>query len=95
LVVRLLLSLRKIHFMATSNSSIGGAGEPELIGAGQRTGEGAESVLPYLHDSLATKPGELFPADDSEPKPAKSLVGRVRRVLQNIKKTKRGRRGPP
>jgi hypothetical protein len=90
-----LLSLRKIFFMATSNSSNGGEVEPERISAGQRTGEGAQSVLPYLHDSLATKPGELFAADqDAEPKRVRSLAGRVRKVLQNIKIAKRTRRSP-
>jgi hypothetical protein len=81
--------------MATSSSSNGGEVEPDLTSAGQRTGEGAQSVLPYLHDSLATKPGELFAADEgSEPKPVRSLAGRVRRVLQNIKIAKRTRRAP-
>ena len=81
--------------MASSNSSIGGKAEPELTSAGQRTGEGAQSVLPYLHDALASKPAELLPADEAaEPKPARTLAGRVRRVLQNMKIAKRGRRGP-
>ena len=77
--------------MATTNPSIGG--ETELNCAGQRTGEGAQSVLPYLHDSLATKPGDLFPADQTEPKAVRSLAGRVRNVFQNMKTAKRQRSG--
>ena len=78
--------------MATSNSSADEKGF-ELTSPGQRTGEGAGSVLPYLHDSLATKPGELFPAE-STPKPAKSLASRVGKALLILKKKKnqRGRR---
>jgi hypothetical protein len=75
--------------MATSNSS-GDENAFELTSPGQRTGEGAGSVLPYLHDSLATKPGELFPADPT-PKPAKSLAGRVRKALFGPKKPKKKR----
>ncbi|HEX9718198.1 MAG TPA: hypothetical protein VGA59_00575 [Ramlibacter sp.] len=78
--------------MATSNSSIGGDDGFELTSPGQRTGEGAGSVLPYLHDSLATKPGELFPAE--HPKPAKSLAGRMRKALLDIRKPKKNQRGP-
>jgi hypothetical protein len=77
--------------MATSNSS-GNGTEFELTSPGQRTGEGAESVLPYLHDTLATKPGELFPADTA-PKPAKSLASRVGKALLILKKKKK-QRGP-
>ena len=76
--------------MATSNSSIGNNEEFELTGPGQRTGEGAGSVLPYLHESLASRPAELSPTDQPTKRtPARSLVDRVRRALLAIGKTKR------
>lgn len=62
----------------------------ELTSPGKRTGEGAESVLPYLHDSLATKPGELFPADQNpNSRAARSLVNRVRKALLRIRKIRK------
>lgn len=76
--------------MATSNSSSGDDDKFELTSPGQRTGEGAGSVLPYLHDSMATKPGELFPADHyTDHKPAKSLASRVRKALLGVKKKRK------
>ena len=81
--------------MPTSSSSNDGEGKRELNSPGQRTGEGAGSVLPYLHDSLASRPGELFPADQyGERKPPKSLAERVRRALQIIRMAKSGPREP-
>lgn len=81
--------------MPTSTSSIGGDGdEDKLTGPGHRTGEGAESVLPYLHDSLATRPGELFATGPStESKPKRSLASRVRRALLGLRKPTGGQRG--
>ena len=76
--------------MATSSSSTGDDDGFELTEPGQRTGEGAGSVLPYLHDSLATKPGELFPDDHyTERKPARTLAGRARRAILSLKKKKK------
>jgi hypothetical protein len=69
--------------MATSNSSIPGD-EPELTGPGHRTGEGAGSVLPYLHETFATRPGELFPSTPPKPK-RRSLASRVRKALLGAK----------
>jgi hypothetical protein len=75
--------------MATSNSSTNDD-EFELTSPGQRTGEGSGSVIPYLHESLATRPGALVPADHHEqPNPARSLARRVRRALLAIGKKKK------
>jgi hypothetical protein len=83
------MSLSKIQCMPTPKSSPKDD-DFELTSPGQRTGEGAGSVLPYLHDSIATKPGELFPADHySEHRPARTLAGRVRRAILTIKKKKK------
>jgi hypothetical protein len=82
--------------MPNANSSIGeDGGEDNLTTPGNRTGEGAESVLPYLQESLATRPGELFAAAPStERKPVRSLVSRLRRALLGmIRKAKGGQRG--
>lgn len=78
--------------MPTENSSIGDDGDDDLNSPGHRTGEGSESVLPYLHESLATRPGELFAAGSTERKPARSLAGRVRRLLLRIRKLSGDRR---
>lgn len=38
--------------------------------AGRRSGKGASSVMPYLNETLNSKPAPLEPADDLQP-PAK------------------------
>ena len=52
---------------------------------GRRSGKGSESIVPYLRDELASKPGELLPAEGYERKPSRSLASRVRRALLNLK----------
>lgn len=82
--------------MPTSNASIGSDGDPDKpTGPGHLTGEGSESVLPYLHDSQATRPGELLAqGQSSERKPARrSLASRVRRALLDLKQSKKGQSG--
>ena len=76
--------------MATSGSSIDDGDEFELTSPGRRTGEGSGSVIPYLHESLATRPGALLPADHyPERKPARSLAARVRGALLGMRKKKK------
>jgi hypothetical protein len=75
--------------MATSNSS-SKDDEFELTSPGRRTGEGSGSVIPYLHESIATRPGDLVPADhQAQPKSARSLARRVRRALLGLGKKKK------
>lgn len=75
--------------MATSNSSADDSAF-HLTSPGQRSGEGAGSVLPYLHESLASRPGELFPADPTPKYTAtQSLANGVRRALWRIRKTRK------
>jgi hypothetical protein len=76
------------------NSSRGRDPKRKLSSAGGRTGKGAESVVPYLHDELASKPQELLPADPfSESNAANnSFVGRVRKALRIITRKRRGPR---
>jgi hypothetical protein len=76
--------------MATSSSSRE-QGEFQLTSPGQRSGEGAGSVLPYLHDSLASKPAELFPSE-AVAKQGRSLAGRVGKAFLFFKKSKKERR---
>jgi hypothetical protein len=72
--------------MATSISFIDGD-ESELDGPGQRSGEGADSVIPYLLESLATRPAPLIPADhQTEHKPVRSLAVRVRGAFRSMRK---------
>ena len=61
--------------MATSISFMD-SDELELAGPGQRSGEGADSVIPYLLESLATRPAPLIPAEhhQKEHKPVTSLA---------------------
>ena len=65
------------------NSSISDGDERKLAGPGRRTGVGSESVVPYMHDELETKPQELPP---DQPKPRGSLVSRMRRAMFKLKK---------
>ncbi|HSV35556.1 MAG TPA: hypothetical protein VLI46_08360 [Ramlibacter sp.] len=55
----------------------------KVKGPGRRSGEGSESIVPYLHEELATKPQDLEP---DPPKPRKSLTSRVRRALSKLRK---------
>ncbi|MCM2252524.1 MAG: hypothetical protein NDJ19_09225 [Ramlibacter sp.] len=75
--------------MVTSNSSADDSAL-HLTSPGQRSGEGAASVLPYLHESLASRPAELSAADPT-PKytAAQSLANGVRRALWRIRKTRK------
>jgi hypothetical protein len=70
--------------MATSNSSRDDDAF-ELTSPGQRTGEGAQSVLPYLHESMATRPGELYASDQPRRAKRKSLASKVRKALLGTK----------
>jgi hypothetical protein len=76
------------------NSSRGDDPKGKLTSAGGRTGKGSESVVPYMHDELASKPQELLPADPfSESNAANnSFVGRVRKALRIITSKRRGPR---
>ena len=81
--------------MPTSSSSNDGEGKRELNSPGQRTGEGAGSILPYLHESLASRPGELFPdGQTGERRPPNTLAERVRKALRIIRMAKSGPREP-
>lgn len=66
----------------------------KLTRPGGRTGKGSESIVPYLHDELATKPQELLPADAFSESNAgiNSFVGRVRKALRRIRSKQRGPR---
>lgn len=74
--------------MATSNSSADDSAF-HLTSPGQRSGEGAGSVLPYLHEALASRPGDL--SADPIPKytAAQSLANGVRRALWRIRKARK------
>jgi hypothetical protein len=62
--------------MPAENSSIEPDDDDEwgLTRPGERNGEGSESLLPYLHDSLARKPQEL-PAPEPSKKAAPGPAG--------------------
>jgi hypothetical protein len=69
-----------------ANSSISDDGDDDarmLTRPGERTGEGLESIVPYLHEELATRPQELPP---DRPKPRRSLSSRFRKALMRLRK---------
>jgi hypothetical protein len=67
------------------NSSIRKGDKRKLSHPGRRTGEGTESIVPFLRDELATKPQDLEPADQ-QPNARKSLASRLRAGLRKLKK---------
>lgn len=87
------MSLRKIALMPASNSSINARDDDRVPAPGHRSGEGSESVLPFLHDSLATRPGELSPSVPAI-QPTRSVASRVRRTLARIRQLKGDEAGP-
>jgi hypothetical protein len=68
-----------------ANSSIPEDDKRKLTHPGQRTGEGTDSIVPFLRDELATKPADLG-ATDSQPKARKSLASRLRASLGKLKR---------
>lgn len=65
------------------DSSMTRKDDRQISRPGRRTGEGAQSVVPYLHEELATKPQDLEPL---APMPRKSLTSRVRKALSKLRK---------
>jgi hypothetical protein len=66
-----------------SNSARSKGGKGKLTYPGRRTGEGVASIVPYLHDELATKPQEL---SSDQPKARRSFASRMRTALLKLRK---------
>lgn len=69
-------------------SSIKKDDQSKLTHPGRRTGEGTESIVPFLRDELATKPQDLELAD-AQPAARKSLAARLRAGLRKLKNQKK------
>jgi hypothetical protein len=68
--------------MSKTAGEEGDKGIGKLAHPGRRTGEGVESIVPYLHDELATKPQDL---SHDPPKPRRSMASRMRAALLKLK----------
>jgi hypothetical protein len=64
------------------NSSIRKLGKGNVGGPGQRTGEGTDSLVRYLHEDLETKPQELL---DEKPPVRSSIASRMKAALLRLK----------
>ena len=64
------------------NSSIQKQSKGKVSGPGQRTGEGTQSLVRYLHEDLETKPQEL---PDERPPVRSSIASRMKAALLKLK----------
>jgi hypothetical protein len=54
----------------------------KVSGPGQRTGEGTDSLVRYLHEDLETKPAEL---PDEKPPVRSSIASRMKAALLRLR----------